>query len=192
MRRILDSGRGRWTPLVVVIAFLCSSVGELDRRAVHIDGIPLPLMIAAGALFGALIWLLLVYLLAWVVTVLGRLFEATGTVRETAAAIAYGLVPIIWTVILRLPAAMYIRSLNLNATSGREMIMEFVHRGGCLIAVLAFGLKLFIDAWVVVVMSNTVGEALRFSSLRGFAVLAISAGLPLMIMAAALLAVRMS
>jgi hypothetical protein len=71
------------------------------------------------------------------------------------------------------------------------VLFDFVQEGGCTLAVMVLALELAINLWMVYVASCTLAEAHRFTSARGLATLLIAAALPLVITAAAALALRL-
>lgn len=195
MRRILDSGRARWAPQIVALSFICTQFADLDIR--ELDRVLPGLSLSATLAFVALcllaiagLWVLVVYALAWVVAFIGRFLEGQGTVADVRAALAWGLVPQIWSVIFRVPLAIYGYSLHLHGTNRTQLLAEFVEKGGCTFAVVILAFQLVFDLWVVFVASGTVAEALKVPTWKGFATLAITVGIPIVIIVAARLAFR--
>jgi hypothetical protein len=112
MRRVLDGGRDRWTIQIVVLAFICASVGDADisKLLAALPDLSLNATLALVALALLLIaacWIIVLYLFAWVATFIGRWLDGQGEIADVRAALAWGLVPVIWSVVLRIPLAVY-------------------------------------------------------------------------------------
>ena len=196
MRRILDSGADRWAVQIIVLAFFCSQVNDPDLR--NVNGVfpwMTPLGPAAitllGMIFMAAIFVLLLFAVSWPVTFVGRLLGGTGPNADVRAAIAWGWVPMIWSVFVRIPMAIYQARLHIPAhVQGREAILNLLAQGGCALGVIIITLQtVLFGAWLYVT-SFTVAEAQRFSSAKGFANVAIALGGPFVICAAAVIAFR--
>lgn len=193
MRAILEK-RDRWSAQVVMLAFLCASVNDADVRNVE-DFLPglHPLTIA---FFGVLLmllfaacWVLVVYLLSFLVTFAGHLLGGSGARPDVSAAISWGLVPLIWSVIFRIPIAIYQSKLDIGPRiAGREGLMDFVSRGGCAFVVATFAMQIVAFALWLLITSNTVAEAQRFSTAKGLANVAITIAAPVLIIGAAVFA----
>ncbi len=196
IRRILDSGQHRWAAEIVVLANICSSASDSDIRVmdVNLPGLkllPTLALVTLGLIAGAVLWVLLLYLFSWVATLVGRKLEGEGTVADVRTALAWSLVPVIWSVIFRIPIAVYRHRFLVQGGSGMEILHRFVEQGGCTLAVIVLAVQLAVEAGVVVLSSFCVGEALRFSTAKGFATVAISAAIPIVVVIAAVLAVKM-
>ncbi len=192
MRRILDSGRPRWTWEVIVLASVCSSFIDPDiRRA---SALLTPMTQVAVALFGIIVnavgWVLLSYLFAWIATIVGRRLDGEGTVRDMRTAIAWALVPHIWSIVFRVPGSIYLSRFARPSTDEVHILMEFVRQGGCSVIVVLLTIQVLLYALILYVSSNTVAEALRFSSWRGLATIAITSVIPIVIGVAAFIATR--
>jgi hypothetical protein len=120
----------------------------------------------------------------------GRLFEGTGNARSVRSAVAWGLAPAIWAVLIRFPAALMGGNANsrARATGGAFVLEPTRFAGGCAMALVLLVIELAIFGWYVVVASSTLAEAHGFSPLRGFATLLLSILSPLVIVLAAVLA----
>lgn len=193
MRRILDGGRNRWTSEVVALACICTSVSDPDIN--RIRGLSLGstlALVALALLVTAIAWVLLLYAFAWLAMQAGRrLLAGEGTYRDVRAALGWGLVPLIWSVLYRIPAGVYLaRIVVIQPGQDERVLFDFLEKGGCSFAVLLFAIQLVLWVWVVYVMSCTVGEALRFSSLKGLGTLAIAAAAPVVICVAAVMVSR--
>ncbi|HKB79709.1 MAG TPA: YIP1 family protein [Thermoanaerobaculia bacterium] len=196
MRRVLDAGRDRWVIQIVILAFVCASVSDSDFRtlgralpgltAVSVIAIALVALIA-----GSLAWLLLLALFAWIVTAVGRMIGGSGTAADVRAALAWSLVPVIWSVAYRIPVAIYkSRIVATSGTDDKQVLFSLLSHGGCAIAVIVLALQSAMIAYCLYVASNTLGEAERFSSWKGLAALTITFTIPVAVGLAAFLALR--
>ena len=191
MRTILDSGRHRWAAEVVVLAAICRSAGDSDVR--RIQTLPLGTtlsIVALGLILTAIGWVLLVYLFSWAATLVGRhLLAGEATTADVRAAVAWGLVPLIWTgVLIRIPARLYLSRFMAIRSDEWQTIVSFIESGGCGLAVVLIAVQFTVFAWAAWVTSSCVGEALRFSTARGFGTLAITAVIPLVVTIAGVIA----
>ncbi|HSP15298.1 MAG TPA: YIP1 family protein [Thermoanaerobaculia bacterium] len=194
MRRILDSGSSRWTAQIVILAFICTSIGDSDLREMQrtLPGLALMPTLATvilALLAGAVVWVLLLYLFAWGATLVGRRLEGQAAVADVRAALAWGLVPLIWSAIIRIPLAIYRNRFILHGSEGR-VLTSFIEQGGCTFAILLLTVQLVVNAGVVVLASFCLAEALRVPSWKGFATIAITAAIPVVIAVAAVLAFK--
>ena len=193
MRRILDA-RDRWTIQVVVLAYFCSAINDSDLRQIE-NVLPGLTPLNAG-IIGILsliaiaaCWVLIFYLVSWLVVFAGRLLGGTGTAPDVRAALAWGLVPVVWSAIPRIPIAVYQYHLDIGPrVAGREGVMQFIEQGGCAFAVVVFIVQMLVfGAWLAIT-SFTVAEAQGFSGGKGFANVAVTVAGPLAIVAAAVIA----
>ncbi len=195
MRRILDGGRDRWTVEIVVLAFICASVADPDIRGIRevLPGLSLHAVLAIVALYLLLvagIWVLIVYVVSAIATFVGRVFDGQGEAADVRAAVAWGLLPVIWSVVYRIPLAFYRYRFDVYEPDKGRLLFEFVKQGGCTVAVIVMALHFVVEIWVLFVASHTLAEAHRFSSAKGFATLAISVALPVAVIAAAVYAFK--
>src|SRR5437762_8918691 len=100
IRRILDRA-DRWSLQIVFLAYVCASVNEIDARhlAEVLPSIHIVTAVAAvlfGIIFGALIWMAILFILSWIAAPIGRLMGGEGNARDVRAALAWAIVPIIW------------------------------------------------------------------------------------------------
>ena len=180
MRRILDAQRLRWW-LLVLLAFCVNALR--DPGNVKLTKVPpavQPWLIVAGTVAaGLLISFALFYALSWVVYGIGKAFEGTAAPAEARAAAAWGLMPLIVSGIYRIPLSYAVRG---NA--------DTINPTACSGAVGLLTLEFLTFCWYLAVTSSTVAEAHRFSVWRGLATVALTWISPLVIVAAAALAMR--
>jgi hypothetical protein len=195
MRRILDGGAHRWTAEIVVLAFVCASFSDPDIR--HLPEVlpnfslgPTLALVALVLLLVATCWVLLVYAFAWLATFVGTRLDGRGTVADVRAALAWGLVPLIWSVVYRIPVGFYRSKPRVHTGSPVQISIDFLQHGGCGLALAVLALQLAFDIWVLFVASSTVAEALRFESWKGLSTIAITAAVPVVITIAAVIALR--
>ena len=195
MRRILDRP-DRWAVAVVFLAFVCASVDDIDvrRAGTILSDITIPSMIALvtiGIVAGALAWVIALYILSWIATPVGRMMGGTGTFADVRAALAWAMVPIIWSVLYRLPIVILAERMHIGQEiNARQVLMDFIARGGCSVIVIYFGLQLVFALWCVALASFTVAEAQHLSPQKGFVNVAVTIALPLMVMFAAIFTLR--
>lgn len=194
MRRVLDGPR-RWSVRLVVLAFLCASVGdanvgELRRRLPDLSGTGTFALVALTLLSIAACWVLFLYAFAWAATMAGRWLEGRGEVADVRAALAWATVPVIWSVILRIPLVIYFSRFTPQSGDVHRMVRDFVNSGGCTIAVLAFGLQIVLYLWMAYVGSATVAEALHLPVWKGLAAIVITMAIPVIVVVAAVLAMK--
>ncbi|HEX9501522.1 MAG TPA: Yip1 family protein [Thermoanaerobaculia bacterium] len=191
MRRILDRP-DRWSLQIVFLAFVCASVNDIDARHLvgFVPGIHLLPALASFALaiiIGGFLWIGTLFILSWIATLIGRHMGGDGNARDTRAALAWAMVPIVWSPIYRLPLGFLGMGADINPnTNGRQEVLNFVSRGGCSILILFFGFQLLFAIGCVVLASFTVAEAQRFSTQKGFLNVAITIALPVALIAAAI------
>jgi len=196
MRRILDAPRDRlWLPILLLVA-LSALAGDSDRHefdsllaAARAHGIP-PAVVILGILVAVtIVTLILFYVFAYAAWAIGRLMEGTGTPTDLRRAVAWGLVPAIWALLYRVPAVFLLPRSDATVRFGEQVRVDPGRLGsGCAAALIFGALELVILVWCAVVISNTVGEAHRFSSWRGLATVVLTSIAPLIIMIAAVLA----
>ena len=112
MRRVLDAGRDRWTAQIVILAFLSTAISDPDTRQItrvlpDLSMGAVLALIALALILTPVIWLLFLYVIGWIATMVGRWLGGQGPVADVRAALAWSLVPVIWSVIVRIPLAIY-------------------------------------------------------------------------------------
>jgi hypothetical protein len=192
MRRILDSGGDRWAVPIVLLAFLCASVNDPDIRHTA-DALPntklFPVLaiVALALLCVAVAWVLALFVMSWIAAPVGRMLGGTGTVADVRAALAWGMVPIIWSVSYRIPFAVLRTRYDVVGPQQnvKEILLNFMEHGGCALIVVLLALQTIFFLWSLFVASCTLAEAQRFSTEKGFVNLAITIALPLLVIFAA-------
>ena len=195
MRRILD-GRHRWSIAVVVLAFACASFTDIDTRELGdvLPGmklLPTLALVTFSIIIGALLWVIALFIITWIATPIGRLLGGEGSMADVRAALGWGMVPIVWSVIYRIPVAIYVSRLQVMPKPNvRHVLLDFLSRGGCSVVVAFLVLQAAFALWCIVIGSFTLGEAQRFSTQKGFVNLAIALALPLLVFFAAVFTFR--
>jgi len=190
MQRILASAH-RWSWEIAALACVCASVNDInvDAAAKELPGLRLGpglALVALGLILGAIGWVISLYIVAWIATPVGRLLGGTGSVRDVRAALAWGLVPVIWSVVYRLPLTIFARNLHEGPqTDPRQLLMRFLSHGGCSVIVLYFFFQTLFAIASVVIGSFTVAEAQHFSTEKGFVNVVVAIVLPFLVIGAA-------
>jgi hypothetical protein len=195
IRRILDSGRDRMIVPLVLLATFSATLGDIDRSsfdALHRLPVPFGLVVAGICLGVAAVFLLFFYVFSWIAYGMSRLLEGAATPREVRSAMAWALTPIIWAILYRLPAVILwpgtVASRMRVGKSAQVAIDPNLLGMGCIGSVIFGALELTTIVWYCIVASNTLGEANRFATGRGFGVLVLTAISPAIIIIAAILA----
>ncbi len=192
VRVILDDPRRRILPLLLLatLSAICGNVSDNTRTSLKSVSYATP-MILFATLLAAFVMILLFYFFAWLIYLAGKFLEGQGSHADVRTALAWGLAPVIWALAYRIPAVLlgWTRSSSRPESPNENFTIHMNDfNAGCL-AALVFGLlELTMIVWYVVVSSRAVGEAHRFSSLRGFGSMAIVAVAPIVIGIAAFLA----
>ena len=192
MRRILDEPRRRWTAEIIVLAVICSTFGDRDIRnagKVLPDlalGSTLALVVVVLAVAAAC-WVAAVYLVSWLVALAGKFLDGQGTAADVRAALAWAFVPVIWSILYRIPIGLYRSRIKIHGTNSWQVLVDVVQQGGVTLAFVYLALQLVVDIWVVFLASSNVAEALKFETWRGFSAIAIVAAIPIVVAAAAVL-----
>jgi len=187
MRRILDGGPDRWAVPIVLLAFVCASVSDTDIRALRdvlpgIDFLSVIAVVIAALVVGAAMWVLALFILSWIAAPIGRMLGGTGTVADVRAALAWAMVPMIWSVIYRIPLAMFKSRIPVRPDQHvKDILLNFVEHGGCAFIAVLLALQVVFFLWSLFVASSTLGEAQRFSTEKGFVNMAITLALPLLV-----------
>lgn len=192
MRRILDAGRDRMGLVLVILASFSAMFGDLEKGEMDAlrqqQAIPFALILCALFLAVPLFGLLLYYIFSWLAYWIGRAMEGTGKPSEVRSAVAWGLAPIVWALLYRVPASLLLAGSE-SVKVGKNFTLDPGKFGsGCLAFVIFGALELAMIIWAVAVSSNTVGEAHGFSSWRGLATVILTAITPAILLIAGVLA----
>lgn len=178
IRRIIDTEPDRYLKSIFLLAIFSAALEDFDLQGFREVEMSSPLLLAinvvAGIALGLLFMLLAYYVLAGSATLVGRWLGGNGRFRDVRAAIAWGLVPFIWALTYRLPAAVI--SLVTERQLGprlliddgrvewREGMLATLDTGWFLLFVL---LDLAVLVWYLIIASRTLAEAHRVSSWNG-------------------------
>lgn len=196
MRSILDQPRDRAAiPLVLGAAFI-SSLGDANvpatTKALETHSLALVIAASVGVIVVAsLVTIALFYLFGWITMMIGRFFDGQGRARELRSAIAWGVAPVIWSLFYRIPAAFLADPgpARVRADGGAVVLDPGRFANGCGWAMLTGLVELVIVLACIWVSSNTIGEAHRFSTARGFATYMLAFISPLVVALAAILTI---
>ncbi len=200
MRRILDQPPDRMIVPLILLAVFSGFLKDLTsttfRLALQVPSVWLVLgIVVAVFVVVSLLMILFVHALSWVAMLIGRFLEGTGNASEVRSALAWGLVPIVWALLIRLPFYLLLpppddSAVGVQVVQNRLRIDPGALTGaGCGAAVLYALLDLAVLVAYFVIASQALGEAHRFSGWRGFATLLLSFVTPLIVLLAAALAV---
>ena len=189
IRAILDAPRDRAALWIVMAAMFGVALTDFDVKSPEaMDRLREPgmLLVVVGAVLAAFAVMVACYFLfAAVAMVVGRLFDGTGTFREMRSAVAWGTVPLVWSLLYRIPAAILLNGPRPSSIElGSGLSFSSGTGAGCLVALL----NLAIAVWCFAITGIGVAEGHRFSTERGFATLIASLISPVVIIIAAALA----
>jgi hypothetical protein len=196
IRRVLDTAGPRWTTELIALAFIVTSFGDPDVRRIprelpDLTLVPTLAFVALVLIATAICWVLVFYALAWLVTMVGRrLLDGQGVTSDVRAALAWALVPMVWSIVFRIPLAIYRSQLTITGTNSWQITLDLLQSGTLSIALVAAALKFVLFLWVIALAAINVGEAMRFETWKGLSALAVVAVAPFVIVAAAILAKR--
>jgi hypothetical protein len=183
MRRILDAGRYRWMPQVLVTVLLASLTEPKNRAIFSEKGAAAisqhGLVIAGSILAGCAFVLLIFYGLSWIAWWAGRFFEGSGTPKEVRAAMAWGLMPVIILNVLKLPLVFVM-----------PVTTESLDPMTCSLAAISAGFALAMLIYYLIVGSLTLAEGHRTTAFGGAAVLILTLISPFVLVVAGLLAFK--
>ena len=191
MRRVLDSPN-RWTNGLIALASVCTSFPDADIRHMprELPGLGLTTLLAIvtlGIIMTVIFWILAMYLIAWLVTVAGRFLEGNATVADVHAALAWAAVPMVWSIIGRLPLGIYTSSLAVRGNAGLEIALDMLGRGTLSILLIVIAIKLVFVVWVVWLAAINLSEAMQFETWKGLSAMAAVAAVPFVVAAAVVL-----
>jgi hypothetical protein len=193
MRRVL-SLRDRWTWQIVALAAICGSIDDPDFRRLRASMPTLSMasiiLLGIGSVIAIAIgWIVVLFLLAWLAAFAGRVLGGAAPVRDVRAALAWSMVPMVWTIVYRIPAAIYRHQLLGDPnTSAREALANFLANGGCSLLLIVLLIKVVTCIWVLWIASAAIAEAQQFPTSKGAANVAITIVAPIAIVAAAVIA----
>jgi len=194
MRRVLDTPGRRWTIELIALAFIVSSFGDPDIRRMprELPGltlVPTLAIVVLVCIATAIFWVLAICVIAWLVTLVGRRLDGKSTVADVRAALAWALVPMIWSIFYRIPISLYQSQITVHETGSPWQIgLELLEQGTLSVALIVIAIKLVFDLWVVGLAAINVSEAMRFETWKGFSAVAVVGAAPFVIAAAAVLA----
>ena len=198
MARILESGPRPWHVwLLFALAAISGIFGDFDAPMVgqvinQSGGARVALMISAVLVGLILLMPVLLWLYSYVPFYAGRFLGGTGEIRGVRAALGWGLAPVIWALLYRIPVAVWLAPSSATAVRMRKGTVAFDPghlADGCGVALVLMLIELLVFIWCAVVMSNTVAEAHKFSVWHALGALVISAVAPIVVMIAAVLAI---
>ena len=190
IREILQRDRVRVLPLV--IAAVCASfIGNANVRTMKfgvavVDAKTLAIIIGISIMVFA-VMIGVFYLAAAAVAYTARFLEGTGDYRRTQVAMAWGLAPVIWSLLFRIPYAFLRPAVEVHDVGSLQVS---VPAGGALYAGIAAIVSAIAVAWTFFVMSETIGEVHQFSGWRGLGALLIVGAAPFVVLLAAVLALN--
>ncbi|MGZ5431676.1 MAG: YIP1 family protein [Thermoanaerobaculia bacterium] len=197
MARILGASPRNWTVwLLFALTAISGIFGDVDAPMVgqvleQTGGVRVTLIVV-GVLAGLIVLLpVLFWFYAYVPFFIGRFLGGTGEIRGVRAALAWGLAPVIWALLYRVPAALWFSASSATSVRMRNGNVAFdpgLIADGCGIALFFAFLELIVFVWCAFVMSNTVAEAHGFTAWHGLGTLVIAAIAPLVVVLAAVLA----
>jgi hypothetical protein len=133
------------------------------------------------------------YAFSFVVTHVGRLFGGEGKWPAIRTGLAWGLAPLVWAIVYRLPMTLAARPSVPRIHSGPAGplldVLGSSHSGWALTLILVV-LEIVILLWILLLSSLGVAEAHRISYWNGLATLVLAASTPIVITIAAVLALR--
>lgn len=196
VRRILASSH-RWTSEIIVLACICSSLPDKDVRSLNMALPDLGLtsslaLVLLVVILGAVIWLLGVYVFSWMVALAAKSIGGAGEISDVRAALAWSLVPLIWSAFPRIAETLYLRRFSMEHVQlqDSQALLEFIKQGGCTLAVVVISFKIVIFVWTLFIASAAVGEALHLSTAEGLGAISLAAAAPVVIGVAAALSLN--
>jgi hypothetical protein len=196
MRRILDNPGSRWTAQIIILASTCASMFDPDTSRLFNKSLPdvklMPIMaiIALSLVVQALSWIVFVLFVAVIALPVGRFLGGTARFRDVTTALAWGLVPTIWSPIYRIPFGIIATRLHVAQTEAPKALLDVIARGGCSYFVAYLFFQVLFEIACVIIGSFTLAEAQQFSTQKGFANVLIALVLPFLVAAAAVFTFR--
>ena len=195
MRRILDNGGSRWSMQVVALAAICASVNDADvsRAALALPALrPIPMIaiVTITLVAQALSWNLFVLIVAALATPAGRFLGGVAKFRDVFAALAWGLVPAIFSPIYRVPLGIVASRLHVAQTKAPKELFDVIAHGGCSFVIIYLFFQLLFEIACIILGSFTLAEAQQFATQKGVANVLIAIVLPFAVVAAAVFSFR--
>ncbi|PYQ29900.1 MAG: hypothetical protein DMF56_09240 [Acidobacteria bacterium] len=194
MREILDEPRDRMIVPLLLLATLAAFAGDPNNNVRKgLAATPYAWLIVICALIvSALVVFLAFYLFSWIAYMAGRFLDGQGSQSAVRSALAWGFAPIIWAMLYRIPIALFASPETevIKAGDVAFRLRPALIGGSCALALIFGLLELAMIVAYVVVSSRTLAEAHRFSAWKGFGTLVIVGITPLVIIIAAVLAIR--
>lgn len=195
MRSVLDAPPDRMMVPLVLLATMSGVIGdmniaELTKIFRDLDSTK-KILVVASIVASIVVACILFYVFGWIAYGLGRAFAGTGTIPAVRSALAWGLAPVVWALLYRIPKMWLKPAVELAQADVGDF--KFAIDTGRLASgcgtVMLFGI---LDLVVVVgwfaITSLTLAEAHQFSSVRGFGIVAAVLVAPIVIALAAFLA----
>jgi hypothetical protein len=163
MRRIFEQRADRmFVPLLLLtyLSIVLSDVREKPFRVGREASIALEPGIVAALLaaVGALVFIGIFFVFAWVAQLIGRItFGGTGSAKDVRMALAWGLTPVAWALVYRIPLAIW-AALNPRAESTS---IDFMNLGDHVLlatGILALDLCVLVSYLVVSTFTLAVGH----------------------------------
>jgi hypothetical protein len=169
MRQILDADPRR---MVHLLALAAGALGGLEAHvpAPASDMLPLPAIVAMKTIFGALGALLFLYLFGFLLRLTGRWLDGTADFVAVRSALAWSMIPNIWSALLLFPLFVYMGADALNFDPA-ETLQE---PGAAVLLIPLILLTVVIGVWSIVITIKCVAEAHRFSAWHGLGAVLLS------------------
>lgn len=195
MRRVLDAPPDRMMVPLVLLATISGVIGdmnisELSKSYRGLDPAK-KLLVAASLVASIVVACILFYVFGWIAYALGRAFEGTGTIAAVRSALAWGLAPVVWALLYRIPKMWLKPAVEMAQADvgGFKLAIDTGRLASGCGTVMLFGiLDLVVLVGWVVITSWTLAEAHQFSAARGFGIVAAVLVAPIVIALAAFLA----
>jgi hypothetical protein len=198
MQRIL-ARKDRMVVPLVLLTLLSGFVRDLDTpglaSAVAMTS-PLQLiLIVCGVLIAvALVGLALFWIFSWVVFAIGRLLEGSGSPRAVRSALAWGLAPMVWSLVYRIPM-LFIPGISAPGStfvrlSNETLVLSPGPLDGCGLALVYHLVDFAVAAWTLTITSHTLAEAHGYTAWRSLATLLLAMVSPAIVILAAIMATR--
>lgn len=161
---------------VLLLITLGGAAGQLGNGAIA-DGPELAYRVGilVGAAIGGAIWAVVcLYLGGWLVGLTGRALGGVGTALQCRTAMAWSMIPTIWTAPLQLIVGLYYVAYGADAfaVDDFEGLPDDAAGGAhfaMLLFIMAFGvIAIVIGIWQFIIYCKAIGEAHQFSAWRGF------------------------